>query len=1170
MSDFKILSFDPRGDNADNLLTEQVVLDDTTLDYIKPDYTPFYSSTVVITDKDGQVRNEGTDYVLEGLVVPLVKTSGKDVKAYIRIVNTELYAKSPLSIRYHSCGINHFPKSMVANTSTGSEGNSLPIDWNTQVLGKPSSYPFKPHIHNVETEIAAWTDLADEIEEIYQYRKNHILSKYQELKGLSDAVWTATDLTAKQLRDNVMNHDRDLDNPHDVDAADVLLGNVDNFATATANDELLGSADKFSTPLGAQSVLNNSLQTTDGYHHIGRLPLSYYGTDFYIPPPIEGDFKGMWTNCETAGFCLEDNGTLMMLANASDGKHNGLFYTTIENWDSPNPKVRYTGYPYQWGNLDYRKLNAIVEGSGKDVMIVGNRVSQDWYITLTKGTFDPAKHNLHKISFDTTPPGMWDNYVVNERFPWFDISKVFVAGNYVWLMYLNHQYFSNELRMAKDLYFYRIPLSAFDTDGPLVFQAVTLTSAHNVFGTLFSNVKPLRMTDPVKKSNGYYNNSWCRTSLDLTSSFQWIKSVIIPTDYDTTSNKKLIYLETRMHDYYYNGSVYSFYSPALQFIYIFDPDNNTFLLHPDSGRNYLIDLGNTSNNPQRVEGRMGNGDDWVNIGRNQRPSICAMNGYILKSQINQTYTTFKLKTDLLSWFKDPYSGATGGTNALTYVKKSYPMVEPPGAVQSSYFDGAEIYGVYGPNPSGPTNVATKMGLYLRTGLGDYANHPEMRWDNTNLMIRLPSNQDFKIAGGGNYARCSVTGDAAALTAAGTTIGWTGFSVYEDRGVFDKFTNWPAQPSNQVVLPGNITWDTSVPGVATAQVNSTVNYPTTIINQIKAVLTNGIGATKYSSFTLYDFTYSPFADVYSVATLFYTKPGSAGLWTRFILFKPTVTTSGTVKTVTGYSVLYNSGEVVNDGPRFFANIDMSYFRGYDTYPIVEVYVNRTTGIHYYNIYPGVCFYPSGSTGAYAVSYIVQSRIQLQRATSNNAITVTENTTRPTWYNDEYYVTVVPKVGRVTVYGIDVLTEMANTGSITTVNGTRYVTAHTYPADNWYVYFTNAINVTIEGGSYLMPTGSISLYDIVSNPVDKTFYVYIRLNGTKAEYFVTTKKLYVSSKMLFVATITTNDKGISSIDLLQPMMVGDLVLSNVRRGQAIPVVDGSLGQEATVVWKRSQDN
>ncbi len=142
MSDFKILSFDPRGDNADNLLTEQVALDDTTLDYIKPDYSPFYSSTVVITDKDGQVRNEGTDYVLEGLVIPLVKTSGKDVKAYIRIVNTELYAKSPLNIRYHSCGISHFPRDMVKNTPTGSEGNNLPVDWNTQVLGKPDSYPF--------------------------------------------------------------------------------------------------------------------------------------------------------------------------------------------------------------------------------------------------------------------------------------------------------------------------------------------------------------------------------------------------------------------------------------------------------------------------------------------------------------------------------------------------------------------------------------------------------------------------------------------------------------------------------------------------------------------------------------------------------------------------------------------------------------------------------------------------------------------------------------------------------------------------------------------------------------------------------------------------------------------------------------------------------------------
>lgn len=1161
MSDYKILELDFRQEKQENVVTDDVKLDDNTLDYIVPDYRPFFSASVEITDAAGQLRKEGTDYELVELITPLTLKTGKDVRAFIRIKNTDLYAKSPLKVKYHSLGINHFPKAMVAQTgSSSSGGNSNEIDYETQILGKPTTFPFKPHKHDVEKEIAGWDDINNLIIESLNYRRNHILEKYQELKGIADATWSATDEIAIALRNEIALHDRDYNNPHHTVKGDLELGNVDNFGTATTNDELLGVSNKFSTPLGAEKAINNTLVDTNEYHHTGRVPLSYYGTDVYIPPPIEGDFKGLGSNADTGAFCIEDNGDLVMLTNASDGKNNGLFFYIIKNYLDPNTDFKYTNYPYQQNNVDYRKLNAIVNGSGKDILLVGNRSSTDWYITLTNGTFNPERHNLLKCTFDTQPTGMWEPYANNETRPWFDNSTVFIAGGKAWLFYFNHRVYNNNLRMSKELYIYSIDLSLLSGSSPVVWKLETITSYQDPFGTTKVNGKPLMMSDVTQDANGYYNKNWANYTLPLISTYHWVAPGVIVADYDDTSNKKLMFIELETQSYYYLNGVIKEHHPCFQFVFVFDPDAKTFLLHPKSGKNYTCNLTNTALNPPAMQPSTTR--KWTYCGGGYRSSICWLEGAIVKLENEGWLKSLQTPTDPLTLFLNPFDAAAITPKIYKQATKHYPTVFPPGAVQSSYSEEGEYFGIW-------VLGTSFRSMYFRKSTNDFETRTDMTWDGSPVVIRMPTNEDFLINGDPNIARIAVTGDAKALNSVSSKLGWTGFSAWDEQGAFGKFSTWPVQTNAaNVVLPLSVSMDTSTPGIATPIVNKTITYPKTMMTKLKSTLTAGVGTIAYNGFSVHDFTGNPFTDAWSVAFLFYTKPGYAGIYSRFCFYTPTYTSDANGNaTVTGVTVKYTSAEVVNSQDRFPSGSTFSYVGGTELYPVIEMYYDKTNEKHAYIMYPGVHLNPTSTS--LGTPFKAQPRVKAVRIKSDNTVAIEENTVRPAWYNDDQFYTCMPKVGRLTVYGKDVINIMSRTGTVADQGGVRYIMSHSYPAENWFIYFTDEIKVTIEGGSYMLYSGTVNLYDIDSDPVNKTFYVYVKLRGDKASYVITENKLYTSNKLLFVAEIVTGEKGITGITRHQPMMIGDLTISLERRGGAIPAISGTLDQTTQIVWSRTQD-
>lgn len=231
---------DKTGTSPDNLVTgEEHQLSNRTVRCVAPTYGGFYAESVIVKDMATNMPLiKGTDYSFGEMFEFPTGAYGKEVYGIIVITKPLV---TNVSIQYQALGgdYSYSMDAIIAAIDNLNLGDR-PVEWGA-IIGRPALFDPASHLHDIgdiygfEYVVSALIQLRNAVlmgdtashDEIYRYVDRLASSN-------SDAIAAvAADLAAHKAR---------TDNPHGTTKAQVGLGNVDNYATATQAQMNTGTA----------------------------------------------------------------------------------------------------------------------------------------------------------------------------------------------------------------------------------------------------------------------------------------------------------------------------------------------------------------------------------------------------------------------------------------------------------------------------------------------------------------------------------------------------------------------------------------------------------------------------------------------------------------------------------------------------------------------------------------------------------------------------------------------------------------------------------------------------------------------------------------------------------------------------------------------------------------
>jgi hypothetical protein len=219
-----------------------------------PEAGPFYTSSFKIwNDETNEELRPVDDYILAQPFSQASIRTAKDVQCAII-----LKVQAPISVRYTYQvvgGEYSWNLQGLADLIAELDLDERPVKWGA-VIGRPNAYPPAPHIHDIGDSFG-WEYVVWQLERI----TNAILvgdeASHDELRQQMQTIRDQLQANIDALEAKVDEHINDFDNPHQTTKAQVGLGLVDNFQTASPAEALAGVlGNRFMTP-----SLSNSLAT---------------------------------------------------------------------------------------------------------------------------------------------------------------------------------------------------------------------------------------------------------------------------------------------------------------------------------------------------------------------------------------------------------------------------------------------------------------------------------------------------------------------------------------------------------------------------------------------------------------------------------------------------------------------------------------------------------------------------------------------------------------------------------------------------------------------------------------------------------------------------------------------------------------------------------------------
>jgi hypothetical protein len=1136
-------------------------------------------------DQSGGIMRRDRDFYVEGEFVPFCEMTGRSICSYVRLSDAIVLNNDFVTIDYQSLGAYFVPRSNLEEWIYAMNAGNTPIPW-SKVFGVPPTLPPEYHIHNIKTEIMDWYDFTQFFEQLKGIRMSRDYTFNDKLTVVAD------DSYAKLIRgrDDQLNrlqlHDGNYYNPHGIVPFDVDLGNVDNFRTATPAEDAAGTAaNLFSTPYGVIQLAKSYVPDTDKAMLAGIMPISSFGGESFIPPNISGSFEGLGSVSDCSGICLEGNGLLMVLTNHNDGRAEGLYYSYVEDYIKPTAKYVYSGYKYAPASLTAIGINptGIVAGSNHKAIMVGVIGTNNWYLALTNGTFDPASHAYVKVDMTAVLSALGlGTYTVSAQ------AVLHYMGDYLVLV----QSYGNGVDDKHA--FFRVPVASIRAGQPVAWQLMSLTYA-DYDNVPYNNVTIWRPMTPVLSGGKYTKNGpWtfrqAATTLSKAGRSQSMSCAnpAVPGSFlihmligatavyndgagtvinivlcmeigysmnpatgvmtqiskatpfsigftDTTAAERGAYL----NDWYY------------QWYYATHQSSNASLVLLDNGDTVISSIldGNTFPAILDITRRTG------------KTSAAAL----LSGGISNSDTPIATRKQIAPQLRSPLlSGTFPGTMAFEPDGEVYIATEQATNLRKTYF--RQVTGAY----------------QARAGITNLTTSP--------LLSRPLANPVFET----NllYTDCYIgmTGSAADLTAGGVEMGNTAFSScgwtsYNPTGAsFPRLATFKAPAGNNVLQTFPRTTSRVLDNVgkkATYKADTFYGFRQALIDKLKTLIPSANQNTKYWAFSLYMLGSEKggmFAGMdIAVAVIHFFDMTLATCRTQLVLFRPVVEAPNAdhpgVYLITDITVLHAPPHFRNAANMRLtdANFTLST-QPHKARPLFNVY--RDNG----KLKVFLCS-PYATVTTSTVFTKLLSTFDIDLATNQISGVYGQSVG---WASGDA-VMMIPKVGMsdITLGGttpdtvsmtlINPQAYVASGGAASMFRKTNpdssvnwYLQSSVYPETGWALFFQDNIAVMINGTAYRVPGGSIDLRDIDTAPQNKTYYIYVTIEDDLPRYLLSVTQLRKSNSMMRVATVTTNASSIVTIAREQPFMIGDLLLSYTREGGIIPMSSGFPQDEGSFVF------
>ena len=1148
---------------------------------IVPRQSPFFIKSLKLYFMNGQPMTE-EHWEIYAIMPGLTALAAQGVACMIRLKDPSIVVGL---LDYDVVGeFTLFDTSMMNMVVTATEDDRM-IDW-VNLKEKPIVFPPTLHPHSLLYDIVAFEDTIHLLNSISDY-SNSLGTPLIETK-ISNYFNNFNHYLAlyKGQLLKFLNEHKNTYNEHGIKAIQVGLEKVDNFPTAVEPLDLLGGRDDMHlTVQGLATIVNQTGFDGGEYLVKDTLPVSQFGNTNFIPPSIDGSFEGFGGVTEAAAICLEDDGSITYLWNRMDGRTSGLYFSVLDNsTEYAKTMLTYTGYKYEHPRfkVDDASVDRVAQGSGDEVILVGDSIKELYYVGVTNGSLDPAKHVYSKVNLNPIVAAIFSGGSGATPKNLFPYLSVVLMGEWIYLIQSS-------------------------TSGSPVAAGVGNHMNHkHFFRVRLADVKATIDVTPVRQNISFVNadgqqftNSPFFRWYDITySGAQIVKALFtfnIPTNYVIGNyrslpiwvaedpNRKGIFALKFLTAYYASNAqngMFQQFNAVPELNYDFDPNTGVLTLKSKTILPPRINWGQADfydpayyQNIQPLAGLVftyaGQGSTVLPDGRIVASGAFGFSGFP-RIAVQLQAVNAKTKHDTVNKF------IGRGHDELTMYGVWGEIITSP--LESSinvrgmmYRPGGEFYVA-----AGKTNQG-ELSLYWKDIVGKFALRPEVTNLFVNNVTSRPLTQAVRrvdcLPGIGGV---TVSVPSSQLDAYGIDVGESMFCMSAQKKYYrytDQGGAWTSPPvgDNDILLISDFDRRVEQNGLVTIVPTKEILYPAAIVELLKNQVQ--FPAIKNQArdciVTVSDPTFSSlsrFGWLPVVAVVTYVNaegtPDRNNMYSTCMTIVPTyVDNADGRKQVTGFTVLDKYHFNAEGG----AVDQIRVFNGRATGPETPQTTIGPMRTYYYlngnnlqvHVNSGVIGNTTGDAYTNNHNFAYANR-NTQRWSSSNIQGNSSN-------GGGVFIT--PDNGIATMY------DWAGTtgGAATLVNGAvnKPLVGSVYPKVGWAVFFKSDIKAVFNGKEYVLPAGVIDLRDIDPAPENKVFYIYALLKNGVAVYEITQEKRLENAFSVWVAKVVTNLNQILTLERFNVFTINGSRISEIKRGNSIPASSGLVNEEGQIPWLRSDE-
>lgn len=1134
-----------------------------------PRHAPFFVDSLELKAANGSPLVPDVHYRIYTLMSRLTALAGKEVACTIEMLDTNI---KDVLVSYKVVGEFSLIDSSMLQLIDAAANDDRPVHWDN-LDDKPVVFPPPVHGHSLIYEIVAMQDVVDCLDVLLEYAESGLRKPIEiRVDHYLNLLNNYLKLNKKMLSTFLNNHINAY-NAHGLKTADFGLEKVDNFATARGNTLLQGRNDLHVTVPGLKTIIDNYGFNGNEFLPANALPISRFGNTNFIPPSIDGSFEGLGGMYETAGICMETDGSIVFLENRMDGRVDGLYYSVVQT-PYDNPKRVYTGYRYnhQRFEADGTAPNFIAQGSGSEVILVADSRKGQWYIGLTNGSLNPSKHVISKLDVSAFSPAINPG---GDLMALLQFTSVVLMGDWIYII-MATQFRNGVLDVGTGFnyrYVGRVPKATVEAQLPVAAALVNLTFKDGE-GVQWTNSPVWRWGTPIPHPSGFQFLKWYfdfvqTENVLCTGSYRSQQSYVA-----AIPNKPGKFLLRFTSAWWASYSVPNFrsrYELMLEMVYEFDPATNVMTLLYQTPR-YTLDFTNLPS--------LGTTNLFGLVFRDSCQGAAVLeDGTIVASY--GTYQSFprgmylwrpkdwKTRYDTMNRQWNTQLGSmTQHSDVLESVLS--PLKSTIKARSFILGNGGDFYTT--PNPAS----LGFMRLFYRVGNGRLGQRPEV----TNLfypnVLSRPLSNDVRVVNADpRVGAASVTCPTAQLSTYGIDLAENAFCVgtqkkWCDLSLWEGASAWPmgTDPDDVMLMSGH-TRKIETNGTITIVPTGTILYPAAIVNQLKQQVDDvaGMNASPSVFVSICDPT-GPLTTKFGwLPVLVHVCWGKVGTTSRretVMSIQPTYS-GGANKTVTGFTVLDKGHFVFPNSAAALTPTEWDAML-WGNFDPNSTHGAQRAGFHVDgNIVTGF-FDPAIYAADPGDGVVVSSVYKFDRTTKRWLVDGTSVTAFGQTGGGNHKC-IAPDDG--VVYALPHNTSTGGAGTIFQGPTKEILYGHTYPATGWILYFSVELTAVFNGKQYTLPSGNIDLRDINPNPANKTFYIYALMDGGEAKYEVSEDKRLESNFQLWVGKAVTNDRQIISVERFNVFAIDGHRVSEVKRGNSIPASSGLINDEGQIPWLRSTE-